>query len=142
VASQKIVMHFPERLIDEPIISRLSKRYDLEFNIIKAQIQPQREGLMVIVLSGDAKNLRAGLEWATGLGVRIQPLEQDVVRDEALCTQCGACITVCPVEAFSVDRKTWEIGFDRDKCIGCELCVPICPPGAMKVSFGEELVPA
>ena len=142
MASQKIVMHFPETVMDEPIICRLAKDYELDFNIIKAQIQPQREGLMVLELSGDAKKLKAGLKWAKDLGIRIQPLEQDVVRDEGLCTHCGACTSVCPVEALAFDRDTWEVIFDRDKCIGCELCVPICPPRAMSVTFDRELAPA
>jgi len=142
MASQKIVLHFPETVMDEPVVCRLVKHYELDFNIIKAQIQPKREGLMVLELSGDAKKLKAGLKWARDLGIRIQPLEQDVVRDEELCTHCGACTSVCPVEALAFDRDSWEVIFDRDKCIGCELCVPICPPRAMSVTFDRELAPA
>lgn len=141
MASQKIVMHFPEWLIDQPIISRLSKQYNLEFNIVKAQVQPHREGLMVLELSGEAERLKAGLDYVARLGVRIQPLEQDIVRDEALCTHCGVCTATCPVGALAINRETWEVVFDADKCIGCELCVPICPPKAMKVSFHKEITP-
>ena len=89
MASQKIVLHFPETVMDEPVVCRLVKHYELDFNIIKAQIQPKREGLMVLELSGDAKKLKAGLKWARDLGIRIQPLEQDVVRDRSCAPTAG-----------------------------------------------------
>ena len=53
--SQKIVLHFPSNLVDKPIIYKLSKDFDLEFNILKASVNPDEEGLMVLELKGDKK---------------------------------------------------------------------------------------
>jgi len=50
VVSKRIVLHFPKRMGDRPIIYRLIKDYDLEFNILKALITPEDEGLMVLAL--------------------------------------------------------------------------------------------
>jgi len=36
--SKRIVLHFPKRLVDRPIVSRLVKDYDLEFKILKALV--------------------------------------------------------------------------------------------------------
>ncbi|UCC96223.1 MAG: NIL domain-containing protein, partial [Candidatus Omnitrophota bacterium] len=46
--AQKIVLHFPSNLVDKPIIYKLSKDFDLEFNILKAFVNPKEEGLMVL----------------------------------------------------------------------------------------------
>ena len=135
MASQRTVFHFPRQLIDQPIISRLVREYDLDFNILRANITPESEGLLVLELTGEEGKLRAGLEYVEGLGVQTQRLTQDVSRDETTCTHCGACVTICPVGALSVNRETQEVLFDADKCIACELCVPICPPRAMLVQF-------
>ncbi len=128
-------MHFPQQLIDEPIISGLVRTYDLGFNILRASITPQQEGLMVIVLDGTEENLTAALKNAQQKGVRIEPLEKEVVRNESKCTECGACITICPTKALTIDAETRHVSFDPDKCIACELCVPVCPPRAMEIAF-------
>ena len=50
--ARKVVLRFPHRLVDKPIIYRLVKDYDLQFNILKASITPKEEGLLVLELSG------------------------------------------------------------------------------------------
>ena len=128
-------MHFPQTLIDEPIISRLVRAYDLEFNILRASITPKQEGLMILVLEGEESKLAAALADAQDKGVRIEPLEKEVTRNEDRCTECGACVTICPTHALAMDPDTRHVIFDPDKCIACELCVPVCPPRAMETPF-------
>ena len=135
MVSKRIVLTFPHKLLDEPIVYKLVKDFDLVFNILQAKITPKEEGLMVLELKGKKENYAAGLKYLTSLGVKIQPLSQDVTRDEARCTHCGACISVCPTEALSIDKKTMKVIFDSEKCIACELCVKACPPRAMVVKF-------
>lgn len=133
--SKRIVLRFPRRLVERPIVYRLVKDYDLEFNILKASITPEEEGLLVLELKGDQKEYDRGVDFLIKAGVRIQSLSQDVTRNEERCTHCGACITVCPTGAFRVDPKTREVLFDNEKCIACGLCIPACPPRAMEVHF-------
>jgi ferredoxin len=133
--SKKVVLRFPKRMVDRPIIYRLVKDYDLEFNILKASITPEQEGLLVLELKGNQTEYDKGIEFLLKAGVKIQSLSQDVKRNEERCTQCGACITVCPTGAFRLDPKTRLVIFDDEKCIGCGLCIPACPPHAMEVHF-------
>jgi len=135
VVSKRIVLHFPKRMGDRPIIYRLIKDYDLEFNILKALITPEDEGLMVLALSGEQENYDKGVKYLTENGVRIQALSQDVTRNEERCTHCGACITICPTDAFEVDPLTRLISFDHEKCVACGVCIKACPPRAMEVHF-------
>ncbi|MCK4274002.1 MAG: 4Fe-4S dicluster domain-containing protein [Dehalococcoidales bacterium] len=133
--TKRIVLRFPRRLVERPIVYRLVKDYDLELNILKASITPEEEGLLVLELKGNQKEYDKGVDFLIKAGVRIQSLSQDVTRNEERCNHCGACITVCPTGAFRVDPKTREVLFDNTKCIACGLCIPACPPRAMEVHF-------
>ncbi len=133
--SKRIVLRFPKRLVERPLIYRLVKDYDLEFNILKASITPEQEGLLVLELKGNQSEYDKGINFLIKAGVKIQSLSQDVTRNEDRCTSCGACVTVCPTKAFSVDPKTRLVLFDNEKCIACGLCIPACPPRAMEVHF-------
>ncbi|MCK4388436.1 MAG: 4Fe-4S binding protein [Dehalococcoidia bacterium] len=133
--SRRIVLHFPPRITNQSIVCRLAKDFDLSFNIIKASVTPGEEGLMVMELSGDQRNYDKGIQYLTEVGVKIQSLSQDVVRNEDRCTHCGACINLCPTSAFTLDPKTRKVLFDHNKCVVCELCVKACPPRAMELYF-------
>ena len=135
MVSKRIVLTFPHNLLDQPIVYKLVKEYDLVFNILQAKITPKEEGLMVLELKGKKENYAHGVKYLTSLGVKIQPLSQDVTRDDVRCTHCGACISICPTEALYIDKKTMKVIFDSEKCIACELCVKACPPRAMIVKF-------
>ncbi|MDD4873793.1 MAG: 4Fe-4S binding protein [Dehalococcoidales bacterium] len=135
IVSKKIVLHFPGRLVERPIVYHLIKDYDLEFNIMKASIIPDEEGLMVIELRGNQVNYDKGIKFLKDTGVRIQSLGQNVLRNESRCTHCGACITVCPTRAFKLDTETRLISFDDTKCIACGLCLKACPLRAMELHF-------
>ena len=133
--SKRIVLRFPMRLVDRPIVSRLVKDYDLEFNILKASVTPAEEGLMVLELSGEQEAYDKGIRYLTTAGVRIQSLSQDVIRNEERCTHCGACITICPTDAFELEPLTRRVSFHNEKCLACGLCIKACPPRAMEVHF-------
>ncbi len=57
-------------------------------------------------------------------------------RNEEKCTNCTACVTVCPSEALFVDdRKRMTVSFDKEKCVDCELCIDACPFRAMEITL-------
>ena len=133
--SKRIVLHFPKRVVERPIVCRLAKDYDLEFNILKAQVTPEEEGLLVLELSGEQKEYDKGIRYLTETGVRIESLSQNFIRNEERCTHCGACVTICPSGAFEVDPTTRRVNFYGEKCVACGLCIKACPPRAMEVHF-------
>ena len=133
--AKKIVLRFPRRLVDRPIVSRLVKDYDLDFNILKASFTPDEEGLMVLELNGEQEDYDKGIRYLTETGVKIQSLSQDVTRNEERCTHCGACVTICPTDAFELDPVTRRVNFNDDKCVACGQCIKACPPRAMELHF-------
>ncbi len=135
MVSKRIVLRFPRRLVDRPIVSRLVKDFNLDFNILKASVTPDEEGLMVMELSGKQDDYDNGVRYLAETGVKIQSLSQDVTRNEERCTYCGACITICPTGAFELDPVSRRVTFDNEKCLACELCIKACPPRAMELHF-------
>ena len=133
--SKRIVLHFPKRMVDRPIVSRLVKDYDLDFNILKAMVTPEEEGLLVLELSGEQQEYDKGIRYLTKTGVKIQSLSQDVLRNEERCTHCGACVAICPSGAFELEPVTRRVNFYNEKCVACGLCIKACPPRAMEVHF-------
>jgi len=132
---KKIVLRFSRQTWDKPIVYRLAKDYDLEFNILKAIVLPKQESLMVLELAGTEENYHRGVEYLMSRGIGVEPIESDIFRDEEACVHCGACTAVCPTGALSIDRQTMEVLFDPEGCVACELCLRACPLKAMKASF-------
>jgi ferredoxin len=135
MVSKRIVLTFPHNLVDKPVVYKLVEDYNLTFNILQARVTPEEEGLLVLELSGQKEDYDKGVKYLTDLGVKIQPLSKDVVRNDARCTHCGACVVICPTGALNLDTTTMRVDFDSEKCIACELCVKACPPRAMVVKF-------
>lgn len=133
--SRRIVLRFPPLVTGQPVVYRLAKDFDLMFNILKASVSPGQDGLLMLELTGEKANYDKGMRYLKETGVIVQPLGQDVLRDEARCTHCGACVAVCPAGAFTVNLESRKVDFDQDKCVLCGICVQACPPRAMTIVF-------
>lgn len=131
--SRILRLRFPKSEVQKPIVSYLTKDYDLTFNILNATILPRKEGLMVLELSGTRKNFREGVKYLKNQGIEVENASQEIKRDSNKCTHCGACTAVCPTTALSVQRPEMLVLFDQEKCSICELCVPACPTRAMEI---------
>ncbi len=46
-----------------------------------------------------------------------------------LCTNCGACMEICPANAIVIENNKAKI--IEDKCRGCYACQNVCPTGAI-----------
>ena len=136
--SKILSLRFPKSVVDKPIVSDLVKRYDLAFNMLKATIFPQQEGVVVLELSGKRKDYNEGIRYLKQMGVKVERVAQDIRRDEDVCYQCGACTAVCPTGALWIQRPDMDVIFDPEKCSACELCISVCPPHAMRVRFDTE----
>lgn len=134
-SSKKWLLTFPHLKVDKPIVYHLIKDFDLSFNILKANITPEEEGEMVLEITGSEENQKKGLEFIKSQGIAVEPLKKEVRWIEDKCTQCGACITICPTGAMQIERGRMKISFDKEKCIDCELCVKPCPPRAFEVKL-------
>lgn len=131
MSPKRIVLRFGTDISVKPIVYRLVKDFDLVVNIVKADVNPQKEGTMILEVTGDQSE--NGLNYLRDLGVSVQNLNQEIVRNEEKCVMCGACTGVCPMGALYIERPSMEVRFDGDQCIFCQLCVKVCPMWAMEV---------
>ncbi len=135
MVSRKLVLHFPRESVDKPVVSRLVRDFRMDVNILKASIDPDEVGLMVVELTGETEDFEEGLAYLETTGITIQPLSQDIRRNDERCSSCGACVSICPTEALRVERPSMEIIFQDDLCVACELCVKACPLHAMEIHY-------
>ncbi|NLI12980.1 NIL domain-containing protein [Pelotomaculum propionicicum] len=133
MSPKKIILRFGKDIADKPIIYCLVRDYDLVINILKANVDQNKEGTMVLELTGEKYD--QGLAFLKNQGVRVQPLAEEVFRNEEKCTSCGACTDICPSGALYMERPSMEVKFESDNCIVCQICVKICPVKAMEVRF-------
>lgn len=132
---KRIILRFKKNAINKPIVYKLVKDYNLIFNILRANILPRAESMMVMEIEGTEENFHKGIDYLRGLNIDTEPMEQDINRDEEKCVHCGVCTSVCAPDALYIDRETMRVNFDYEKCVACELCVRVCPVKAMNVFF-------
>lgn len=98
-------------------------------------LQPMNYRVINEIMRNEKERCYAWLENALNSGTKkhksILPQEAVTTKlDSNLCTGCGACTNVCPVNALKLADD--EFGFYRsqitlDKCINCGKCANVCP---------------
>jgi hypothetical protein len=78
VARTRVRLTFPSSLIQEPILYRLVKDFDIVINIRRADVKADY-GWVVLELEADEATLGRGIAWLEGRGVQVDPIERDVV---------------------------------------------------------------
>jgi NAD-dependent dihydropyrimidine dehydrogenase PreA subunit len=129
----KLVFIFPENIVEEPITYNLISDYGVRVNILRAIIDPGKQGQMVVELSGEEIQISQALNYLESVGVLVTSLAQKVQHLEDRCTGCTSCVPHCPTQALDVDRESWNVSFDPEKCIVCFSCLETCIYNAMSV---------
>jgi ferredoxin len=132
---KRVILRFKRNTIDKPIVYHLAKDFNLIYNILRANVSPRAESMMVMEIEGDEADFKKGMEFLEGWSIGVEPIGQDIVRNEEKCVHCGLCTSVCATQALDIDRETMRVQFDYEKCVACELCVKVCPVKAMHVYF-------
>ncbi|HUT27499.1 MAG TPA: 4Fe-4S binding protein [Methanomassiliicoccales archaeon] len=130
MARKKFMLGFSPELVNEPLVYRLVRDYDLKINILRAEVK-EMGGRLLMEVEGKTPNIKDAVRFLNESKVDVKELVNYVEKNEERCTHCGMCISICPVEALTVDRITWKVHYDADKCIACGMCIDACPPGAM-----------
>jgi L-aspartate semialdehyde sulfurtransferase ferredoxin len=78
MARMRVRLTFPPALIQEPIVYRLVKDFDIVINIRRADVKADH-GWMALELEADERALERGVKWLKDKGVQVDPIERDVV---------------------------------------------------------------
>ena len=128
----KIVLSFPPSQVENPIIYQLIMEHGLMVNILRASIDPRKQGRMVVELTGDEARLSQGLNHLELSGIGVEPHAGDVHHVTSQCAGCTACVPICPTGAFEIDPESWMVTHDTGKCVACLSCVDACPYRAIE----------
>ena len=124
----KILLKFSESLVGKPITSEIILKHNVPINIITANVT-SKGGEFLAEIPDEALEKVVKAFRQRGLIVTLPKL---IEIDENECFSCGACITICPVEALGFD-SAFSLVFDKEKCLGstCNACVDACPAKAI-----------
>lgn len=78
MARQRVKFTFPQELITMPVIYELGKQFAVVTNIRRADVTEDR-GWVVLELEGELEEIERGLEWVAAKGVRVDPVQGDIV---------------------------------------------------------------
>ncbi|UTB31899.1 MAG: 4Fe-4S binding protein [Methanobacterium sp. ERen5] len=125
----KAWLYFSPKMANKAVITDLVKNFDVNFNILRADIDSQG-GKMLMEINGP--EAEQGIAYIENAGINVSPIKRVVKKDENMCIDCGACVSLCPVHAIIVDDD-WTVEVKDKECIGCKLCSYSCPTKAIKV---------
>ena len=76
----KLIVHliYPQKLIKEPVIYTMAKKYDVIPNIRRAKVT-EEIGEMTLELNGTKENLEAGRKYLEKSGGKVEPVVGDIV---------------------------------------------------------------
>ena len=132
--TRRLILNFPEKIVTKPITYRLVKDYDLQFNILRAEITADVTGKILIEIMGGKNKIEEGIKFLEGEGISIQEASKDIMVDKEQCMDCGVCTSICITQALMLDKNNYQLIFDKDKCILCGFCQNCCPVNAIKLN--------
>ncbi len=78
MANLRVKFTYPAVLVTEPVIYMLATQYRLMTNIRRADVQHDR-GWVILELEGDEGDMERGLDAVKRMGVRVDPVEGDLI---------------------------------------------------------------
>lgn len=126
----RVLLRFSREIVDQPITSQVILEERIPVNILSAHISPQGGEILADIPPAQAeKAIRAFRD--RGVTVDVREL---IEKDDEECTDCGACVSLCPMEAITFEED-FSVILDEERCIGvtCGLCVDACPQGAIRL---------
>lgn len=78
MARRRVKFTFPPDLITQPVIFNMGKECDVVTNIRRANVARDR-GWAILEISGRDEEIDRAITWARGQGVRVDPIEGDVI---------------------------------------------------------------
>ena len=128
-----LVLSYGADVVERPVMYNLIQQHHLVCNIIKAEMDGNKHGYLVLDVEGSDEDFAAALEYLKASHVTVNDVEERISWDKDICVQCGACTGVCPTTALSIVDEDMGVVFHGEDCILCHSCLKACPFGALKV---------
>ncbi|MGA9140139.1 MAG: 4Fe-4S binding protein [Methanocella sp.] len=126
----KLLCRFSPGNIKQPILADAILDTGTRIDIERASVDGS-SGEIVINVPDD--RCRSVVDYLRRHGVDVTRLGEAIVKDEESCINCGACVSVCPVDAHKYEHD-WSVRLDKSACVQCRACITACPVNALKLS--------
>jgi ABC-type methionine transport system ATPase subunit len=78
MARMRVRLTFPADLVQEPILYRLVKDFDILINIRRADVKADH-GWVMLEMEASEETLERGVAWLKQRGLQVDPIERDVI---------------------------------------------------------------
>ncbi len=125
----RLLLRFGEEIVDQPIVSEIILELKVPINIVTAYVN-SKGGEVLAEVPDEALDKIVKALRKKGVTVSLPKL---IEVDTEKCISCGSCVSLCPVEAITLDDEL-SVVFNKEKCVGstCSACVDACPARAIK----------
>ena len=126
----RVLLRFRKEIVDQPITSEIILEQGTPINILAAHINQEGGRILAEIETTNAQKVIEALR-KRGVTVDVRNL---IEVDDDKCTDCGACYSLCPVNAITYNED-YSVVFDGEKCLGtnCGLCADACPTRAIRL---------
>lgn len=76
--TRRVWLTYPPELVSEPILYRANRRFEVETSVRQASVRDQ-VGILALECRGEADEIDRLLAFFREQGVRVDPVEQDVI---------------------------------------------------------------
>jgi hypothetical protein len=77
-AQMRLWLMYPPRLITNPVIWELARKYPVVTNVRQASVTDEI-GIVCLELSGRRPDLKAAIQWLEKQGIKVEPVEIGVI---------------------------------------------------------------
>jgi ABC-type methionine transport system ATPase subunit len=77
--TKKVYLTFPQSLIKEPVVYNVGKKFNVVTNIRTASVTEEM-GIMALEITGEEEEYQKAVEYLREIGVRVDPIEMDVIK--------------------------------------------------------------
>lgn len=126
----KIVLKFSQKIMQDPLLADVVLETGVRLNIDRAFVDASIGEIVIDVPDERVEEVATAFRRR---GTEVREMDTPIVFDEAECVQCGACVSVCPVEVFE-DKDDRTISINLKRCVLCKTCIAMCPHGALKTA--------
>jgi ABC-type methionine transport system ATPase subunit len=78
MTKRRIRLFFPNHLVTEPVVYEMGRQFEVVTNIRGGEILAD-SGWLYIELTGEDDEIDRAIEWALDRGVRVDPVEGDII---------------------------------------------------------------
>ena len=78
VTRAKLYLTYPKKLVKEPLIYQMARKFDLVFNVRSASVS-EEIGIIALELDGTPGEIEGAVAWFREQGVTVEPIEKNVI---------------------------------------------------------------